>query len=638
GFNPNVTGSHFTMALDTNSVPGVVYLSVTGGQGSSLVWSSTGDTNWDSVTTNWTDLSSHNPSLFFSGDTVVLDDTAAAATLGIPANVAVYPTTISNISDGVNFTINGPGKISGSANIVKTGMSTLTIATPNDFTGTVDIQNGVLSVANHTALGSTSVGTTVEAGGTLDIGGQALGPETVTIAGDGFNGQGAVVNSGGTQGTAFNSLVLSSNAAVGGTGNWSINNAGGTGSLSTGGQPWKFTKVGPNVFGLQNLSTVDAALGDIEVAQGTLEFNGGTAGMGDPNYTNYVDAGATLQFVSSSQVWNKFFDLTGDGSANTINNGTASITELAGQVTLHDSVVMNVGGSSLTISGLITGDGSLTKTGSSPLILSNVETYTGDTTINAGAMRLAGNATILNTTNITIAQGATLTVTGRVDATFTLVSGQNLSGNGVVAGSLVTLDGSTVSPGGLGTVGALTVSNSITLGGTNVMELNQDSATNDMLKCNGAITYGGVLNLPNLGSDLTNGATFQLFKAGSYSGSFASITPATPGTGLSWNTSALSSGIISITNNGTVVGPTTNATIYSVTMSGGNIILHGTNHNSPGNSFRYVVLSSTNVALPLTNWTPVVTNSFINSNGSFDYTNPIVPAAPRQFFDVKVIP
>ena len=639
GFNTNVTGSHFTLVLDTNAA-GVVSVDVTGGQGANLVWSSPGDTTWDSTRTNWTDLDHHTPSLFYSGDSVLLDDTATVANLVIPAGVAVYPVTITNISDNASFSISGAGSISGAASIVKGGQSTLTIATANDFSGTVDIQNGVLKTGTGTALGASGTaanGTTVEAGATLDVGGQSLGGEVVTIAGDGVGGQGAVVNSGGVINTAFRSLVLSSNASIGGTGQWAINNSGGAASLGTGGQPFKLTKVGANQIGLQNLTTVDPALGDIEVAQGILEFNGLTPNMGDPLHTNFVDAGATLQFSSDSVVWNKFFDLTGNGSANTINNGTAALTELAGTVTLHNSVVINVGGTSMTISGVIGGDGSLTKSGTSPLILSNIDTYTGDTTINAGAMRLAGNASILNTTNITIAQGATLTVTGRVDATFTLVSGQNLMGNGTIAGALVTQAGSTVSPGGLVTVGTLTVSNSITLGGTNIMELLQDNKTNDMLNCNGAITYGGVLSLPNLGSAFTNGASFKLFKAGSYSGSFASITPATPGAGLLWNTNSLTTGIIAVTNNGTVVGPTTNATIYSVKVSGGNLLLHGTNHNVPPNSFGYVVLSSTNLTLPLSNWTSTVRNPF-NSDGSFDYSTPINSTLPRQFLDVKVVP
>lgn len=633
--NPTVTGSHFTMALDTSN-PGTIYLEVTGGTGANLKWSSTGDTTWDSTTTNWTDLSGNTPSLFYSGDSVLFDDTATQPLVVIPSGVSVYPSVISNISDSVSYFISGPGKISGGGNLVKAGQSTLTISSANDFTGTVDIQGGILKAGSGTALGSAANGTTVEPGGTLDLGGQSLAGEVITIAGTGFNDQGAIINTGGAVNTAFRSLILSSNAFVGGGGTWAVNNSGGAASLSTQGQPWSLTKVGPGQFGLQNLSTVDSALANIEIQSGTLEFNGLTPNMGDPNYTNIVDAGATLQFASDSVVWNKYFNLNGNGSANTVNNGTGALTELAGPVEIHGDVIINVGGTSMTISSPISGDGSLTKTGTSPLILSNNNTYAGDTHINTGAMRLAGNASISNSLNIFINAGATLTVTGRVDATFTLITNQTLNGNGVVAGSLTTLAGSTLSPG-LSAIGGLTVSNSIVLGGTNIFELNQDLVTNDVLNANGSITYGGLLSLVNVGSDLTNGASFKLFKASSYNGSFASISPTTPGTGLLWDTTRLSSGIIGVTNS-VVPGPTTNATITKVTVSGTNIVVHGTNNNVPNTNFRYVVLSSTNLLLPLTNWTPVYTNSFIGSGGTFDYTNPIVPGQPRQFLNVKMVP
>ena len=47
--------------------------------------------------------------------------------------------------------------------------------------------------------------------------------------------------------------------------------------------------------------------------------------------------------------------------------------------------------------------------------------------------------------------------------------------------------------------------------------------------------------------------------------------------------------------------------------------------------------ASTNIATALSNWTSVVTNPF-NSDGTFDYTNPIVPGTPQQFLDVKAVP
>jgi fibronectin-binding autotransporter adhesin len=633
-FNPTVSGSHYTLALDTSSL-GTVYLQVAGGSGVNLKWTGLTDTAWDSTTTNWQDSGTSTPSLFFSGDNVLLDETASSSSLTIAAGVSVYPASITNISDGLPFFISGAGKISGTANIVKAGASTLTIATANDFTGAVDIQGGILKVGSSTALGTGATGTTVEPGATLDVNGQPMGTEIVTASGKGANDAGAIINTGGTQNLALRQVILAGDTSIGGTGMWAINNSGGAASLSTGGQPFKLTKVGANLIALQNIATVDPALGDIEVQQGTLEFNGLTASMGDPLHTNTVDAGATLQFASDSVVWNKYFNFNGNGSTTTLNNGTSATTELAGPVELHGGVIFNVGGTLLTISGAISGDGSLTKNGTTPMVLTGDNSYTGDTTINTGALRLGGNGSISNTPNFIINGGATLTVTGRVDATFTLFTNQTVSGNGVINGQVTTLAGSTVSPG-LSAIGGLTVSNALILGGTTTMELNQDASTNDVVNVNSSITYGGVLNLVNIGSPLTNGASFKLFKALSYGGAFASITPATPGTGLAWNTNTLSAGIITV-GPGVVSGPTTNANITSAKVSGSNIIIHGVNNNVPNTSFHYAVLTSTNLTLPLSNWTPVVTNSF-NPDGTFDYTNAIVPATPRLFFDVKAVP
>jgi hypothetical protein len=55
----------------------------------------------------------------------------------------------------------------------------------------------------------------------------------------------------------------------------------------------------------------------------------------------------------------------------------------------------------------------------------------------------------------------------------------------------------------------------------------------------------------------------------------------------------------------------------SAYVSGVNFILSGS--NAPAGA-QYRILASTNVALPLTNWMPVVTNIFA-PDGSYRYTN-----------------
>jgi autotransporter-associated beta strand protein len=78
--------------------------------------------------------------------------------------------------------------------------------------------------------------------------------------------------------------------------------------------------------------------------------------------------------------------------------------------------------------------GGLIKNGGSPLILHGANSYTGDTRINTAALRLNGTADVASSANVIIAAGATLTVTGRVDSTFTLATSQTLKGSGVING------------------------------------------------------------------------------------------------------------------------------------------------------------------------------------------------------------
>jgi autotransporter-associated beta strand protein len=534
-----------------------------------------------------------------------------------------FPSVLVNDSANNFFTISGPGRISGSASIVKTNTSTLAIASANNFTGPVDIEQGTLRTDNDAALGTPGGGTTVHDGATLDMNGHNLGGEVVTISGSGLGGQGALVsNGGGNQFQALRQLVLAADATIGGTTLWGINNGGGTASLSTGGSSFSLTKTGGNQVNLAQLASVDPGLADIDIQQGTLEFSGLTSSMGDSSRTNFVRSGATLSFGNDTVTWNKYFYFEGNGSTTTLNNGTGANTELVSSVELHGDCVFNVGGTLLTISGVITGDGGIIKNGSTPLILTNANTYTGDTVINTGALRLNGGS-ISSSSNVVIALGATLSVTGRVDSTFTVASNQTLKGNGVVNGNVLGSPGSTIAPG-IDAIGSLTVSNAVTLQGTTVMELDPANGTNDLLKCNGSIAYGGTLNLVAL-SALGGGNTFKLFNGTSYSGSFG-ITPATPGAGLAWDTSALNiSGTLKV-----LLLPIPR--FSGISIAGTNLVLSGS--NGPP-SHTYYVLSSTNVAQPAATWTRIATNSF-DSNGNFSFTNSISQSIPKRFFLLQV--
>lgn len=100
-------------------------------------------------------------------------------------------------------------------------------------------------------------------------------------------------------------------------------------------------------------------------------------------------------------------------------------------------------------------------------------------------------------------------------------------------------------------------------------------------------------------------------------------------------TRALSAAQINGIYNATFVfnPPSVPPSITRVSLSAGNVIITGTNNVGPGGT--YHVLSSTNAAMPLSNWTTLTSGSFDN-NGNFSSTNALNPANSRSFFILQV--
>jgi hypothetical protein len=74
--------------------------------------------------------------------------------------------------------------------------------------------------------------------------------------------------------------------------------------------------------------------------------------------------------------------------------------------------------------------------------------------------------------------------------------------------------------------------------------------------------------------------------------------------------------------------------IAGLNLAGTNLVVNGNN----GLSGRtYFVLMSPNLALPLSQWTPVATNT-LNAEGNFTITatNAVNPNAPQRFYILKV--
>jgi autotransporter-associated beta strand protein len=256
-----------------------------------------------------------------------------------------------------------------------------------------------------------------------------------------------------------------------------------------------------------------------------------------------ISAGATLKFNRGSN--KSFFDIiSGAGSIVVANTPTAKVrlvsdntytgptTITSGQLmigqgnpgepgSIVSSVVNNSGQfvfnrvEDLTYAGAINGTGTMEKQAAGTLTLTGTNTYIGSTTVTAGALLVNG---VLGAGAVTVTNGT-------------------LGGNGLVQGPVTVQAPGRLAPGT--SIGTLTISNSLNLSGTAVMELNAATGTNDLVRGLNSVTYGGTLTLSNLAGIITASNAFKLFSATSYSGTFASLSPATPGAGLAWNTNTL---------------------------------------------------------------------------------------------------
>jgi autotransporter-associated beta strand protein len=403
-----------------------------------LVWKGSTDTNWDLVTTNWTVAANATRYMqpWIPGDTVRFDDSAPVEASTVNVATAVSPAAIVVDNSSFEYSLVGTGKISGPVLLTKTGTGVLRVNTANDFTGVVNITNGMLIAGNAAALGVTNGPTVVAGSGTLNVNGLNLGLEPVIASGAGFDGKGAIVNSGAAQNNALNYVTLGGDVVFGGTNRWDVRINGSTRArLSSMGNPYKLTKVSPNQVSIV-AADVDPALGDIEVKEGILSFEGASTSLGDTAKTITLFTDAALQLWGATNQIAKPIVMNGHTNANLINgSGTGTII---GPITLNtDSPVSAAVNTTLILNGAIgeTAPYKLTKKGAGTLVLGGTNTYSG------GFVAAEGNTVVSNSfafgTGAATVAGTTagrIQLTADVNVTNTFVSDVNpgATGRGVL--------------------------------------------------------------------------------------------------------------------------------------------------------------------------------------------------------------
>ncbi len=270
------------------------------------------------------------------------------------------------------------------------------------------------------------------------------------------------------------------------------------------------TKIGSGTlqFNTNSVPAPPTYAGHLNVAEGSLVLNGGNA-MGDL---------ASIELANSAGV-----SLTIGGGSETIGS-LAGGGAAGGNVTFSGSgLITGSNNSSTTFSGVISGVGGLTKTGSGVFALappSGGNTYVSGTTVSAGTL-------LVNNTS----------GSGTGSGPVTVNSGGTLGGTGSIAGAVAINSGGHIAPGM--SIESLGVG-SLSLAAGSILDFELDTMlgvdTSDLINVtttNGLTINGGTLNLVNAGN-MTGGFYTLIDYSGGLSGSLSNISLGSVPAGFSY--------------------------------------------------------------------------------------------------------
>ncbi len=389
-------------------------------------------------------------------------------------------------TNGFNTTISQA--IGGTGGLNKVGTGTLSLTGANTYSGTTVISGGTLAIASDAALGNVNNGVTFD-GGTLQFLASFDLANTRAIT---LNAGGGTIDTNGNDTTVAQGI-------------------GGIGGLTKTGNG-VLTLVGANTYsggttvagGVLRLGTGSSLLSTAAVTMtgGTFELDGQSQVIGSLSGTG----GSVLidgTFLQVQQAVNTTFGGTIDGSgrlvkagngtltlsgANTHTGGTAigsgtlavasdaalgaasGVLAIEGGFlqatatfsTTRTTTLLNGGGfdvsngATLTHSGEISGSGYLVKTGIGTLVLSGANTYTAETVIGMGTLKVTNNAALGAASATLRIQGGTLLTD--TDLVLTRDVQSNGSGNTIrVDAGTTTLQGALSGWGTLSKTGAGTL-------------------------------------------------------------------------------------------------------------------------------------------------------------------------------------
>jgi len=379
-------------------------------------WTGANNGSWDITTANnW--LQNGSPVVFANGGPALFDDTATGPT-SVAINGVVQPTsvTVNNSSKTYSIASSSGNDLGGSSTLTKSGSGTLTLSGgANAYTGVTTVSGGILSAgtvanggsASDIGAAANSAGNLVLNGGTLQYTGGAAASDhlfslgtsggTIDASGSGalnLNNTGPV----GLPGTGARVFTLTGSDTIGDTLAAVLADSAGGGA----------TALIKNGTGTWILTGTNTESGATTISAGTLQIGGGgasgaigTGSIVNNSVLNFNRTGSLLVngAISGSgtvtNIGSGTVILAGNNTytgGTTVNAGTlqfgnggatGSFDPGAG-ITDNGTLAINTTGT-FTYNGTIDGTGQFIKQGSGLVKLLGTETYTGGTTIAAGA-------------------------------------------------------------------------------------------------------------------------------------------------------------------------------------------------------------------------------------------------------------
>ena len=204
------------------------------------------------------------------------------------------------------------------------------------------------------------------------------------------------------------------------------------------------------------------------------------------------------------------------GSSTALGTGTLSLAEdttlqaaanwltLANAIQLLGDATVDTQSNTLTLSGSISGTGGLDKIGSGTLILTGVSTYTGDTNVNEGVLRVDGSLV----SAVSVNEGGTLMGTGTI-------GGLEVGSGGIVA------------PGNLIAIGTLRVAGDVSFDEDSVFRVKANAAgQSDKIIATGAASIdGGTVQVLAQSGNYARQTRYTILTAsGGVDGEFENVT------------------------------------------------------------------------------------------------------------------